>query len=507
MKRVIMKKPRIPHKKIQAKAKAYDFQGFNLTMALVALAFVLAQLAFASVPEDFHKLEKQVWTAEESQFSTLENQIAKRIQINPHSAADHYLLAHLYVKRYGENPSRIRYLKKASDLGQQALDLAPKKEWGYVIIAEVLDLMGQTENALKILDPTFNPDLTPGWRTYFLQAKLRSDQFGEANLLALLETALKQPGSQADVIAPYVVAIIRLNQDPIATLTSLKRWNNNYPNQHFREAMALTHTKLGNVQKAHQLYVENYGPSFDHPEAMFNDAVLLYKNMQEYQKAETLLTHLTQRLAEKSPKTLIAMAYAHLGAIQVRKMRYQAAEESFQKALMNAQNRYPILEFVATEYRDAKKFKELAALVEKMTLEIPGSGVLHALLGETLSEDLGDHDRALEAFSDAIVLEPGRSDFYTGMGLTYYKQKHLDKALFVFNQAAKVDPEDAIARYNVACVLARLNRADEALLALREAISLDPRLAQNAIQDEDFNSIKKDPTFQDVVKSHSQVSH
>ena len=83
---------------------------------------------------------------------------------------------------------------------------------------------------------------------------------------------------------------------------------------------------------------------------------------------------------------------------------------------------------------------------------------MYALLGETLSEDLGEHRQALKAFGNAINLEPARGDYYNGMGL-------------------------------------------EALGSLQEAITLDPRLQKNAQKDTDFAGLKKTSEFNRLMSA------
>ncbi|MGJ8508441.1 tetratricopeptide repeat protein, partial [Glaesserella parasuis] len=91
--------------------------------------------------------------------------------------------------------------------------------------------------------------------------------------------------------------------------------------------------------------------------------------------------------------------------------------------------------------------------------------------------------------ADAIILDPDRVDFYNGMGLALYRKKSYPAALRVFTAATELDPNDAISRYNEACVLALMGRPDESFNLLSEAVSLDPRLAATAKLDNDFATI------------------
>ena len=456
----------------------------------------------------FKEIERRVWLDDERSFADIENIVVAALQNEPNSAKFHYLLSHLFVRRYSNSPADMNLLKKASELAQQAIDLSPKEEYGYVIIAEVLDIMGQTPNALKMLDSNYNPLFTPGWRTWFMRAKLKSDRLNNNEVLKILEKSMLSTNSQPEIISPYVIAVINASSSNSRIEKELADWDKRFPNFLFKESRALALARQKKYKAAHTLYVQTYSPKFDRVEALLNDAIILHSHLRSPRKAETLLQHITKNLKEKASNNTLALAYANLGVIQLKYGRSKVARDSFVSAITLADNRYEILEFITKSFRSQKKFRQLEGLIRTLNDEIPGSGILYALLGETLSEDLHDHDQALESFANAIVLEPKRSDFYNGMGLTYYRQNMLNKALYIFYQASKVDPDDAIARYNIACILSRLERPDEALLALKEAVSLDPRLIDNAKSDADFNNIRSRSSFADIIQnSDEKMSH
>src|SRR5690606_24747905 len=100
--------------------------------------------------------------------------------------------------------------------------------------------------------------------------------------------------------------------------------------------------------------------------------------------------------------------------------------------------------------------------------------------------------------------EPGRSDFYNGMGLAYYRMQRQEDALRLFKEATKVDPNDATARYNEACVLARLGRVEQAIGSLQEAITLDPRLVHTARKDADFANMNSNADFKKLMLSPAE---
>lgn len=80
-----------------------------------------------------------------------------------------------------------------------------------------------------------------------------------------------------------------------------------------------------------------------------------------------------------------------------------------------------------------------------------------------------------------------------------YDAKDYEGALAVGRELIAAYPESGLPLYNVACVEALCGDTESAIVHLREAIDLSPRLAENAKADDDFASIRDDPRFQALV--------
>lgn len=482
--------------------RAYSRTGRNLLVSLVIFASP-APVSGSSTAETTitNNLEKDVWAAEDYRLAELERRAVRLVQENPHSALGHYLLSHIYVRMFTLNPTELLFLKQASELGQQAIDLAPTADFGYIALAEVMDLMDSPQKGIGLLNQAMTLSMEPTWRTYFMLAKLYADSQDSAKILALLDQALHFKESQPDIIVPYIVAMLQAANQGDDLIAKLTDWNKRFPNVLFRQTVAMTHAEQKQFELAHTIYqqIQKSNPEFK--EAFINDAVILYTNMNQPKAAAPMLHQVITVHGKHMAKDILAMVYAHHGAASLKLKDFAAAEDSFGKAASTAKGKDTVIEFLSKTYRESKHATELAKLLRKLNEEIPGQGLLHALLGETLSEDLADHEKAVAAFSNAIILEPERSDYYNGMGLVFYRMKKMNEALKLFGTAAKVDPSDATARYNEACVLARLGKRTEALSSLQEALALDPRLQDTARADSDFESMRNSSEFNLLVKS------
>ncbi|WP_141736275.1 TPR end-of-group domain-containing protein [Oligoflexus tunisiensis] len=445
-------------------------------------------------------LEESVWLAEMEELDKLEKSAARLVQEDPYSAFGHYLLAELYLKQFKQNPSQLRYLKHASELGQQAIELSPQDEYGYIVSAQVLDLMGYTENALSILDGDSKLPVRQSWRVDFMRGQLLTGQVPESTVLKHFERSLKKDASSRNIVIPYVIATMQSHAKGENLIEDLRSWRERYPHQLFDLSLAIALSDHQQYQEAHQLYAQLQKKHPDMTEVFINDGIILYSHLKKPREAQKILTDVLKH--EALDKGRRAMVLAHMASLELEHgKKYDEARRLFAEAIGLAKNPMEWVAFSHKAYEKSQRLLDFVALLDELRLVMAGSSYLYALQGEVLSERLAMHDQAIESFSSAILLEPERTEFLNGLGLTYYRMHQLDKALAIFHEATKIDPQDATARYNEACVLAILGRTNEALGSLKAAIGLDPRLQQTARLDKDFTSIRVTEQFQSLTNT------
>lgn len=459
----------------------------------------------SEAPSKAAALEKNVWVADDYLLPELEREAVRILQNDPNSVQAHYLLSHIYVRMFTLNPTELLFLKQASELGQQAVDLDPESDFGYVALAEVMDLMDSPQKGIGLLNQAMTTLIDPSWRTYFMLAKLYADSQDSAKILALLDQALHFKGSQPEIIVPYIVAMLQSSNQGDDLIAKLDNWDKRFPNVLFRQTTAMIYAEQKDYLAAHKLYqkIQESNPNFK--EAFINDAVIMYSHMNQAKNALPLFEKVIAQHGKHLAPEILAMVHAHNGAANVKVGDFTAAETAFAKAARIAKTKDTIIEFASKSYRDSKNSRHFTKLLTKLNDEIPGQSLMHALLGEVLSEDLNDHKQAVGSFANAIILDPERSDYYNGMGLVYYRMKKLNEALKLFTTATRIDPADATARYNEACVLARLQKSTEALASLKEALTLDPRLQDTARKDGDFENLRSMNDFNLLVSQPAQT--
>ena len=80
------------------------------------------------------------------------------------------------------------------------------------------------------------------------------------------------------------------------------------------------------------------------------------------------------------------------------------------------------------------------------------------LLGES-----SRHTQSLELYERLAIIAPGRASIWTGMGNNLWAMGQLKGAAEAYEHALSVEPDDAIACYNLVLVLNQLGRTVEAL--------------------------------------------
>jgi tetratricopeptide (TPR) repeat protein len=88
------------------------------------------------------------------------------------------------------------------------------------------------------------------------------------------------------------------------------------------------------------------------------------------------------------------------------------------------------------------------------------------------------YEKALEAYGQALSLQPQYVDALTGIGVAHAMLGHYDEALRVLKAAASIDPASVTAQNNLGYIYWLLNEREKATEAYRAALKLDPKNAR-----------------------------
>jgi Flp pilus assembly protein TadD len=112
------------------------------------------------------------------------------------------------------------------------------------------------------------------------------------------------------------------------------------------------------------------------------------------------------------------------------------------------------------------------------------------------------HDPAFEiAFYESVLR---RNPAYTAvieiLGGLYTRQGRIADGLKMDRKLVRLQPDNATARYNLACSLALAKRKTAALTELKHAVQLGYRDFDWMQQDPDLEALKNHPGFQELLK-------
>ncbi len=96
-------------------------------------------------------------------------------------------------------------------------------------------------------------------------------------------------------------------------------------------------------------------------------------------------------------------------------------------------------------------------------------------------------------------IDPDYALAHYNLGLALAAKGEFDAAIEHCQAALRIDPDHASAHFNLGCAFARKNDVAAAVSALEKAIELTPRYRDKARSDPVFDPIRDDPAFRKLV--------
>lgn len=128
--------------------------------------------------------------------------------------------------------------------------------------------------------------------------------------------------------------------------------------------------------------------------------------------------------------------------------------------------------------------------------------------------------QSIKNYKKAIAIDDTTASYHSNLGTVYFAKKEYDKAGQEYLRAIELDPDiftrasghgvnmrlassEDRARYSyvIAKMFAAKGDTERCLLYLRRAIEDGFPVSKNALADQEFNTIRKDPRFKDLVEA------
>ncbi|MDF5709441.1 MAG: tetratricopeptide repeat protein [Nostoc sp. S4] len=106
---------------------------------------------------------------------------------------------------------------------------------------------------------------------------------------------------------------------------------------------------------------------------------------------------------------------------------------------------------------------------------------------------------ALRCLNKALSFTPDSSSLWFTKGYALDDLGRFEEAIACYDQATKIKPDNHQAWYNKACCYGLQGNIELAIENLQQAINLNPECGEMAKTNTDFDNIREDRRFQDLI--------
>ena len=99
-----------------------------------------------------------------------------------------------------------------------------------------------------------------------------------------------------------------------------------------------------------------------------------------------------------------------------------------------------------------------------------------------------------------MEFKPDYHQAWNNRGYSLGNLGRYEEAISSYDKAVEFKPDDHEAWYNKACSYSLQNNIEQAIENLKTAINLHPKVREMAKTDSDFDAIREDERFQELIK-------
>ncbi|HET9751310.1 MAG TPA: tetratricopeptide repeat protein [Myxococcales bacterium] len=166
--------------------------------------------------------------------------------------------------------------------------------------------------------------------------------------------------------------------------------------------------------------------------------------------------------------------YAMLSRAHLGKEQYEEALKQAEAGLVHDPEREWLHRLRCHALRLQGRLAEALEAAETCVRLLPGAAEPHAVRGKVLA-GLKRRKEAQAAYEKALELDPDDADLHRDLG-DLFLESDPAKAEACYRRSLAIEAGDAVTLNNLGAALNRQKRADEAALAFKSAILLDPTL-------------------------------
>jgi tetratricopeptide (TPR) repeat protein len=469
---------------------------------LVETSYLAASSASLS-SDAVRQLEETIFEADLKDLYPLELRIAKILQSEPENPSGTYLMSVLLLKMFTLDPASYSLIRQSTELAAQTFELDRRNELAIASLAAILETSGETSRGLDLIRDAGRKGIKIGWRSNLSKARLMFDGQNGPAVLSVLEEVIQDPDHSSILVAPTLIATITSTYHGDEQIKKLTEWRKKCRSLMMDLAVANAKALAMRYEEANREYTLILKAQPTNSEALLSKGIISLSHKKDVNLAIKLFREAISHTKNENDR-IAAETHLALALITHKKDHRESIKASI-RAITDAGDREAVLITLLTSFKKNYGVKPTLSFLESLQTDVPGLHLAHALRAELLSEHLGQHMEATRGFTNAITLEPSRSEYYNGRGLAWMGLANLEAALSDFESAVATNPTDAAARYNIACAQARLGMRNAAIESLARAFDLDNRLITHAQSDVDLQSLHNAPEFLALIHKEPRI--
>jgi Tfp pilus assembly protein PilF len=117
-----------------------------------------------------------------------------------------------------------------------------------------------------------------------------------------------------------------------------------------------------------------------------------------------------------------------------------------------------------------------------------------------IAQRQGDLREARELYLKVLERDPENVKALNNLGVVHMGRKERDKAIAAFSRAVVLRKDYVDPYYNLACLYAQMNEIDESLWYLKVAMEIDGDVKHWVRKDADLKNVAKSPAFKKMME-------
>jgi tetratricopeptide (TPR) repeat protein len=194
-----------------------------------------------------------------------------------------------------------------------------------------------------------------------------------------------------------------------------------------------------------------------------------------------------------------AKLFFGLGNLQGVRKDYEEAISSYDKAVEIKPDYYEAWYNRGISLGNLGRYEEAISSYDKAVEFKPDYH--NAWYNQGISLDnLGRYEEAISSYDKAVEFKPDYHQAWNNRGISLGNLGRYEEAISSYDKAVEFKPDDHEAWYNKAYSYSLQGNIEQAIENLKTAINLHPEVREWAKTDSDFDAIREDERFQELIK-------